>query len=65
MESAAAAPEGTEEDSDIDVSDTALLSPLLCRVLASTGGGEGAQRPGAALALWEETKRLLPALGAM
>lgn len=54
-----------EEDSEIDVSDAALLAPLLCRVLAGGGFADAPQQPGDALALWEETKRLLPALGAM
>ena len=70
---ALAAPEGDARDdgaasdgSDVDVSDVALLSPLLGRVLAcACGGAAGRGRAGVILEVWQEAKRLLPALGAL
>lgn len=52
------------EDSDVDVSDVALLAPLLWRVAASGVVGRGTHA-GGVRDLWEQTKRLLPALGAL
>lgn len=52
------------EDSDVDVSDVALLAPLLWQVVASGAVASGTHARGVR-DVWEETKRMLPALGAL
>eukprot|EP00892_Ulva_mutabilis_P000449 jgi/Ulvmu1/10404/UM061_0088.1 len=54
------------DDSDVDVSDVALLTPLLRRVFATSGaGGVRGGQANDVQAVWQDSHRLLPALGVM